>query len=146
MGFGKILLIGFGGLMALSGVAAMFAPSDLMGPPEEREILGAKAYFRDSCAKVTRNRYIEGKLGQGPAYCACIQESLDGRLKSRDEYRYVADLQAGIGKERIVFAEERIAASVSRTRDDYMPLLGAARMKRINDIFFPKAKRCTEQL
>jgi hypothetical protein len=143
MGFGKMLLIGSFGVSVLGAVAAPFHEADISsGSPVE----SGKRFLASSCATVTRNRYINGKLGRGQDYCNCLVNSVEGTLHTRDESRYVAKLQSGIGQERSVLQKERITASVIRVRKEYLPKVGASRIAEINRNFFPNAKACTNAM
>jgi len=143
MGVGRILLIGFVGFSVLGAVAAPF--HNLEMSTEERLASGER-YLKSSCSDVTRNRYINGKLGRGPAYCRCLVNGLKSALHTGDEYRYAAKLHSGIGQERIVFQKERITASVIRVRKQFMPKLGAPRIAQINQAFFPTVRACTRAM
>jgi len=75
MGLGlKIGLFGFAGFMGLSalgGVMTVFR-GGLPQQTKEENLASAKRYFDSRCSEVTRNRYINGKLGRGHIYCRCI--------------------------------------------------------------------------
>lgn len=147
MGLGtKIAIFGFAGFMGLAGIGGIkFAINGDTRTPEQK-LAGAKSYFDDRCSEVTRNRYINGKLGRGPSYCKCIIQELDQVVESPDEYRYIAKLQSSVGKERWFFQESRITSAVKRVREEYMPILGPQGIRDANRKFFPNAKTCTRSV
>ena len=149
MGLGlKIGLFGFAGFMGLSalgGVMTVFR-GGLPEQTKEEKLASAKRYFDGRCSEVTRNRYINGKLGRGHIYCKCIAKKLDPVITNPNEYRYLAKLQSGIGAERWFLQKSRITAAVTRVRKEFMPVLGPQRIRKANQTFFPSAKACTKSV
>ncbi|MGI9355777.1 MAG: hypothetical protein ACR2PF_11535 [Rhizobiaceae bacterium] len=147
MGLGlKIGMFAFVGIGVLAGIGgAKFAIHGDTRTPEQK-LASAKSYFDSRCSGVTRNRYINGKLGRGHIYCKCIAKKLDPVIKNPDEYRYLAKLQSGVVKERWVFQKSRITAAVTSVRKEYMPILGPQRIRSANQTFFPSAKACTKSI
>ncbi len=143
MGIGKLFLFGFGGLSLLGAVVSPFIEMNIT--PEDRLAAG-KSFLVSQCAQVTRNRYINGRLGRGPAYCECLVANVEDELKTGDEFRYVAKLHSGVGKERTFFQEARITASVTSVRKEFIPKIGSARVAEINQSFFPTVRSCTRSM
>lgn len=140
---GKSLLVGGAVLALLAGykVATFKDPRTA-----EQKLESGISYFASACSDVTRNRYINGSLGKGPAYCDCILGNVKGVLNTQDEYRYAAKLHSASGKERWFFEETRIEAGIKKVRDEFTSILGSERIADINQSFFPKAKACARAM
>ncbi len=142
MGFGKIVLMGVGGFMALGLVAMPFIPE--MTP--EQDLASGQRYFADRCSDVTRNRQINGSFGRGPRYCQCISERLADKLRTGDEYRFAADMQTAAGTERWILESTRMQASMKRVVNDFDGRLDRSRIAVVNNVFFTNAKSCARSM
>lgn len=101
--------------------------------------------MQSTCETVARNQWADlekGRILNKFKYCNCLMSGPQGKIRTGDEYRFIARSHEAAGTERWFFKKSRAGRAMKAAYKEFGDCLPQSRMCQLKNMMFPQSIAC----